>query len=103
MRSNNYYINGTALEEELERVFRDHYKQANDKTLHDFFNAVRRRIRRHKVDAKEVVYSEWVFNMHQAPGEKSYFCRACTEGESDYGRDNFCPNCGASMCKHGRV
>lgn len=40
---------------------------------------------------------KWEFNTHQAPGEKSYFCSVCAEGESDYGRDKFCPNCGANM------
>ena len=40
---------------------------------------------------------KWIFNTHQAPSEKSYFCSICAEGESDYGRDNYCPNCGANM------
>jgi hypothetical protein len=48
-------------------------------------------------DVVEVVHGKWMFNRHQAPNEKSYYCSLCAEGESDYGRDNYCPNCGAKM------
>ena len=48
-------------------------------------------------DVVEVKHGEWVFNRHQAPNEKTYYCSLCAEGESDYGRDNYCPNCGAKM------
>lgn len=40
---------------------------------------------------------EWVFNRGQAPNEPLYFCSLCGEGGSEYGRDNYCPNCGAKM------
>lgn len=42
---------------------------------------------------------EWVFNRGQAPNEPLYFCSLCGEGGSEYGRDNYCPNCGAHMTK----
>ena len=50
-----------------------------------------------RVEAVEVVHGRWVFNRGAAPNEKSYFCSVCAEGESDYGTDNYCPNCGAKM------
>lgn len=40
---------------------------------------------------------EWLYNRGQAPNEPLYFCSLCAEGGSEYGRDNFCPNCGAKM------
>ena len=49
--------------------------------------------------ATPVVYGKWEFNRHQAPNEKSYFCSICAYGESDYGTDSYCPNCGAKMNK----
>ena len=49
------------------------------------------------IEAKPVKHGKWIFNEHQAFNEKSYFCSECTEGESDYGTDNYCPNCGARM------
>lgn len=33
------------LLEEVERIYHDHYEQAYDQAIHDFFNAVRKRIR----------------------------------------------------------
>ena len=39
-------IDRKALLEEVEKVYNDHYKQAYDQTIHDLFNAVRKRIRR---------------------------------------------------------
>lgn len=48
-------------------------------------------------DVAEVRHGRWVFNRHQAPNEKLYFCSLCAEGESDNGRDKYCPNCGAKM------
>lgn len=39
----------------------------------------------------------WVYNRGQAFGEPCYFCSLCIDGGSDYGLDNYCPNCGAKM------
>lgn len=52
-----------------------------------------------EVEARLVIHGEWKFNKGAAPGEKSYFCSVCAEGESDYGTDDFCPKCGALMKK----
>ena len=49
------------------------------------------------VDAVEVVHGWWEYNRGAAPYEKSYYCSVCIGGESDYGNDNYCPNCGARM------
>lgn len=51
----------------------------------------------HSADMVEVRHGEWKYNWGQAPNEKAYFCSLCAYGESDYGRDNYCPNCGAKM------
>lgn len=48
-------------------------------------------------DVVEVRHGEWKYNRGQAPSEKAYFCSLCAYGESDYGRDKYCPNCGAKM------
>ena len=49
-------IDADALYEEIERVYVDHYEKSAYKFIHDFFNAMRRRIRRATtVDAVEVV------------------------------------------------
>jgi hypothetical protein len=40
---------------------------------------------------------EWLFNRGRTYGEPAYYCSACSEGASEYGYDNFCPNCGARM------
>ena len=48
-------------------------------------------------DVAEVRHGEWKYNRGQAPNEKAYFCSLCAYGESDYGKDNYCSNCGAKM------
>lgn len=40
---------------------------------------------------------EWIFNRGRTYGEPAYYCSECSEGASEYGYDNFCPNCGARM------
>ena len=40
---------------------------------------------------------EWIFNKGRTYGEPAYYCSNCWEGESYYGFDKFCPNCGAKM------
>lgn len=48
-------------------------------------------------DVAEVKHGYWLYNRGQAPNEKAYFCSLCIDGDSDYGMDNYCPNCGAKM------
>lgn len=40
---------------------------------------------------------EWIFNRGRCYGEPAYYCSNCSEGESEYGMDNFCHKCGARM------
>lgn len=48
-------------------------------------------------DVQEVKHGEWRYNRGQAPGEPLYYCSLCIDGGSDWGKDNFCPHCGAKM------
>ena len=48
-------------------------------------------------DVQEVKHGEWLYNRGQAPGEPLYYCSLCIDGGSDWGKDNFCPHCGAKM------
>ena len=48
-------------------------------------------------DVAPVVHGEWIYNRGQAYGEPLYFCSLCVEGGSEYGKDNYCPHCGAKM------
>lgn len=52
-------------------------------------------------EVKEVIHAEWLFNRHGGPCETSYYCSRCIDGGSDYGSDNYCPNCGAIMKGNG--
>ena len=42
-----YLVDARELLEELDRIYEDHYKNCYDKTVHDIFNAVRKRIKRY--------------------------------------------------------
>lgn len=48
-------------------------------------------------DVQEVKHGEWMFNRNQAQNEPLYFCPFCVDGESNSGKDNYCPNCGRKM------
>lgn len=48
-------------------------------------------------DVVEVVHGYWEFNRGQAYGEPLYFCSVCTDGGSEWGKDKYCPSCGAKM------
>jgi hypothetical protein len=52
-----------------------------------------------RVDAKEVVYGQWVMKetMIKSPFAKNAYCSVCLE-ETSYAY-NYCPNCGAKMSK----
>ena len=47
-------------------------------------------------DVVEVKHGEWKWNRGCGYDEPQYYCSLCT-GDSDTGRDNYCPNCGARM------
>lgn len=50
-------VNITELENEIKRIYKDHYEQCYDKCMHDAFNAVFKRMRGAKrINATEVVY-----------------------------------------------
>jgi diphthamide biosynthesis methyltransferase len=42
-----YLVDAREFLEELDRIYEDHYKNCYDKTVHDIFNAVRKRIKRY--------------------------------------------------------
>ena len=42
-----YLVDALELLEELDRIYEEHYRKCNDKTVHDVFNAVRKRIKRY--------------------------------------------------------
>lgn len=91
-------ISRNELLEYIEALYLDHYKQAYDQTVHDIFNAVRRRIRRcSKVQQVEVKYAEWLVPDEHYPDT----CSNCRfefvwDGEECY-IPKFCPECGAKM------
>lgn len=91
-------IDANALFEEINRVYVDHYEKSAYKFIHDFFNAMRRRIRRAKtVEAKEVIHGNWQIDKSFMP-----FVSTCSECGSFYDVDgafdwNYCPYCGAKM------
>lgn len=93
-------INRSELFEYIEALYHDHYEQAYDQTVHDIFNAVRRRIRRcQAVKPLEVKHAEWLQGY-------PIYCSACNgPAPTDYEDCNryeawltsFCPHCGAKM------
>jgi hypothetical protein len=98
-------IDANALFEEIEKVYVDHYEKSAYKFIHDFFNAMRRRIRRAKtVDAVEVVHSRFVRIADFGDGEGCFgYCEKCgtvhhaqspVALKADY---RWCRWCGARM------
>ena len=53
--------------------------------------------RLYKAGYRKQIDGEWIFNRGRCYGEPAYYCSLCNEGASEYGMDNFCPNCGAKM------
>lgn len=64
----------TALLDEIDRVYQEHYASSYDQTVHDIFRAVRRRIRRYTVnDRPDIItarlrrndldYNEWILSV----------------------------------------
>ena len=48
-------------------------------------------------DVQEIKHGYWMLNKCPDADEKLYFCPFCAMGESDSGKDNFCPYCGRRM------
>lgn len=97
---------------EIEILYQKHYVRSYDKTVHDIFNAIRRRIRKcATVDAVEVVHGRWRQKILVGgfAEEWGYVCSECgctVSDRSNLGigryasknqRLNYCPNCGANM------
>ena len=40
--------NKSNLEKEIDKLYEEHYKDCNDKSIHDFYHAVIKRVRRDK-------------------------------------------------------
>jgi hypothetical protein len=85
---------------EIEILYLKHYVHSYDKTVHDIFNAIHRRIWKcATVDAVEVVHGEW------EKQQGIYSCSICGKAcpydvQADvivYWPCNYCPNCGAKM------
>ena len=106
MASEKRLIDANALLEEIERVYTEHYEKSEYKLIHDFFNAVRRRIRRATtVDAVEVVHGRWLPDMEEFDDDPAvgirggvfqtgWKCSIC--GRSEPAKEPYC-NCGAKM------
>ena len=110
-------INRNELLGYIDALYAGHYKQAYDQTIHDIFNAVRRRIRRcAALDVVEVKHGQWVWDietygdpMYGVDEDFGYRCSECKVWADEYGVDGdiyeeppthilrYCPNCGAKM------
>lgn len=100
-------INPNELMAYIDTLYEDHYKQAYDQTIHDIFNAVKRRIRRcAALDVAEIKRGQWLYNS----GSGKYFCSVCDEPALSFKKDtlyggdlyevcltDYCPECGAKM------
>ena len=99
-------IDPNALMKEIEMVYSDHYEMSYDQHIHDFFNAVRRRIRRcSTVDAVEVKHGRWIMGEsipEEHGGGHIYSCSECGDWYHDF-VPKYCPNCGAKMDGDGNV
>ena len=87
---------------EIERIYDDHYFRSNDKTVHDIFRAIRRRVIRYAkfLDVVEVVHGKAVPIYSDVDYEETLIrmdrqCNKC--GALITQMDNYCPNCGADM------
>ena len=99
-------IDADALLKEIERIYSDHYEKSCYKFIHDFFNAMRRRIRRcTTVDAVEVVHGRWNPRPHHKFNSEGrlikycdfYYCSECGTERPIVPPYKYCPNCGAKM------
>lgn len=86
-------IDPDELRHMIEILYQEHYVKSYDKTVHDIFNAVRRRINRcSTVYAAPVVHGQWI------PCENGgYHCSVCDKRFGFVFDNHYCPNCGADM------
>lgn len=85
-------INPNELMAYIDALYSDHYEQAYDQTVHDIFNAVRRRIRRcQALDVIEVKYGHWDWY-----SSTMMECSVCKRHTARH-RFEYCPHCGAKM------
>lgn len=103
---------------EIQRIYNEHYQNANNQTIHDIFYAVFKRIDRakgakdepiiiHKPTKSEfrrmaiqmgyerIVHGHWVYD-HWCEFKCSN-CGGWSNSEPYRGREKYCPNCGANM------
>ena len=92
------YINREELLATVNGVWERIYDRCTYQPVHDVYRMIIKRINGAIAsDVKEVKHGEWLYNRGQAPGEPLYYCSLCIDGGSDWGKDNFCPHCGAKM------
>ena len=96
----NRMINPNELMSEIDKLYYEHYAMAYDQAIHDFYNAVCRRIRRcTSVDSVEVVHGRWVMpTIINGRSFKIPHCSVCNEvpcGVSE--NTKYCAICGARM------
>ena len=95
-------INPNELMAYIDTLYSDHYEQAYDQTVHDIFNAVRRRIRRcQALDVTEVKHGYWIefeeqaWHLYQLQHFTRIKCSCCDQRA--FKKSAYCPHCGARM------
>lgn len=89
---NNDYISRQDAKDALqEKVFHN--------LTDEFYGAMQVLTELHAADVVPVVHGKWIHDGHHRRCNRcgTYFCN--TDREGDTIPDNFCPNCGAKMCK----
>ncbi len=81
-------INRNDLLAEVDKVYNNHYSNACDKTIHDIFNAIRKRIR---AAADGITHGYWTYY-----SVTMMECSVCKRHTARH-RFEYCPHCGAVM------
>ncbi len=116
MASKQRLIDASDLHAEIDILYQKHYVRSCDKTVHDIFDAIRRRINRAPtVDAVEVVHAHWVIEKRHSVSQNPYMddnyhahatCSHCgfivdsrnlSFGYAELKTTKFCSECGAHM------
>lgn len=83
------------LADEIQRIYDEHYLNANNQTVHDIFHAVLNRIYKAKtVDVELVQHGYWV---KVNPQERKFMCSVCKKERRAHGQSLYCCDCGAKM------